>query len=279
MLGKYHYHQIFRKTILAFGSCFNNILIKRKKEAGVDGDNTAIESVKVPIQYGPAQKFISRIAAVPNSTRQAFQISLPRLSFEVKGFSYDSSRKVVPTQFIKSSSIDSSIDKKQYTQYMPVPYNLDMELTIIAKNQDDGLQILEQILPCFHPAINVSIEMIEETREERDIAIVLNGPVIPKDDYEEDFSQRRTLTWTIPFTVKTYLFGPVDVQKDIRKVNINYGSDVKRRPAELRYSAEVESTEVPPVPRNDIDPASGEYKVVETYEDIYSEDDASFGFE
>lgn len=279
MLGKYHYHQIFRKTILAFGSCFNNIHIKRKKEAGVAGDATAIESVKVPIQYGPAQKYISRIAAEPNSVRQAYQISLPRLSFEVKGFAYDSSRKLVPTQFMKTASPDSDIEKRQFTQYMPVPYNLEMELTIIAKNQDDGLQILEQILPCFHPAINVSIEMIEETREERDIAIVLSGPVIPKDDYEEDFSQRRTLTWTIPFVVKTYLFGPVDVQKDIRKISINYGTEVKRRPAELRYAAEVESTEVPPVPRNEIDPDSGEYKVVETYEDVYAEDNSFFGFD
>lgn len=279
MLGKYFYHQTFRKSILAFGSCFNNIIIKRKQESGIGGDNTAIESVRVPIQYGPAQKYISRIGAEPNSVRQQYQISLPRLSFEVKGINYDSSRKVVPTQFMKSSSADSESTKRQYAQYMPVPYNLEMELSIISKNQDDGLQILEQILPYFHPSLNVSIEMIEETHEERDIAIVLNGPVIYKDDYEEDFSQRRTITWSIPFVVKTYLFGPVDVQKDIRKININYGTDIKRRPAELRYSAEVESTEIPPVPRNDIDPASDDYKVVETFEDVYAEDNAFFGFE
>lgn len=279
MLGKYYYHQIFRKTILAFGSCFNNILVKRKKEAGVGGDSTSIESIKVPIQYGPSQKYISRIASTPESLRKPYQITLPRMSFEIKGISYDSSRKVVPTQIIKSSLEDSSGGSRQYTQYMPVPYNLQMELSIISKNQDDGLQILEQILPSFHPSLNVSIEMIEETHEERDIAIILNGPIGCEDTYEEDFSQRRTIVWTIPFTVKTYLFGPIDTQKDIRKVSINYGSDIKRRTAELRYTAEVESTEIPPVPRDEIDPSSGNYQIVETLDDIYSEDNSYFGLD
>ena len=108
---------------------------------------------------------------------------------------------------------------------MPVPYNLDVELSIISKTQDDGLQILEQILPNFHPSVNVSIEVIDETHEERDIAIVLNG-VDYTDEYEGDFSHRRTLIWTLNFTVKTYLFGPVDVQKDIRKVTLDYRSDI-----------------------------------------------------
>lgn len=278
MLGKYHYHQIFRKTILAFGSCFNNILVKRKKEATVNTDSPTIESIKVPIQYGPAQKYISRIASTPDSFKKPYQITLPRMSFEIKGINYDSSRKVVPTQFIKTSP-DNPQPNKQYTQYMPVPYNLQMELSIIAKNQDDGLQILEQILPCFHPSLNVSIEMIEETHEERDIAIILSGPVGMEDSYEEDFTQRRAIIWTIPFTVKTYLFGPVDVQKDIRKVAINYGTDIKRRTAELRYTAEVESTATPPVPRDEIDPSSGEYKVVETLDDIYAEDNNYFGLD
>ena len=106
----------------------------------------------------------------------------------------------------------------QYQQYMPVPYNLEIELAIMSKTQDDGLQILEQILPSFHPAMNVSIEVIDTTKEERDIAIVLNG-VGYQDDYEGDFTERRTLIWTLNFTVKTYLFGPIDAIRDIRKVN------------------------------------------------------------
>ena len=207
------------------------------------------------------------------------QITLPRISFEIKGLHYDGSRKLVPTQFSKTvppKGKDAEGRPVQYSQFMPVPYNLDVELNIISKNQDDGLQILEQILPNFHPSLNVSIEVIDETQEERDIAIVLNG-VGYTDDYEGDYTARRTLLWTLNFTVKTYLFGPVDVQRDIRKITLDYRSDVVRRPAELRYSAEVESTDSPPVQRDAIDPTTDNYKVVEQYQDLLSDDQDFFG--
>ena len=207
------------------------------------------------------------------------QITLPRISFEIKGLHYDGSRKLVPTQFSKTvppKGKDAEGRPVQYSQFMPVPYNLDVELNIISKNQDDGLQILEQILPNFHPSLNVSIEVIDETQEERDIAIVLNG-VGYTDDYEGDYTARRTLLWTLNFTVKTYLFGPVDVQRDIRKITLDYRSDVVRRPAELRYSAEVESTDSPPVQRDEINPTTDNYKVVEQYQDLLSDDQDFFG--
>ena len=273
MFGRYYYHQIFRKSIISFGTLFNNIVIKRKNETG------NLESLKVPVAYGPTQKFLAMIAAEPIPARQTTQISLPRMSFEIRGLAYDGSRKLVPTQFAKSrpqSGTDQENKPVQYSQFMPVPYNLDVELSIISKTQDDGLQILEQILPNFHPSVNVSIEVIDETHEERDIAIVLNS-VGYTDEYEGDFSQRRTLIWTLNFTVKTYLFGPVDVQKDIRKVTLDYRSDIKRRPAELRYTAEVQSTDTPPIPRDEINPETDNYKVVETYEDMFSEDNSFFG--
>ena len=279
MLGRYSYHQIFRKSIIAFGTLFNNIIVKRKVRTG---DKTELESFKAPIQYGPYQKYLAIIAAEPTPERQSMQITLPRMSFEIKGLSYDSSRKVVPTQLARTIPPPDS-DKKgqpiQYSQYLPVPYNLDIEMAIISKNQDDGLQILEQILPNFHPSLNVSIEIIDETHEERDIAVVLNG-VGYTDEYEGDYTQRRTLIWTLNFTVKTYLFGPVDVQKDIRKVTLDYRSDIVRRPAELRYSAEVQSTLEPPLPREEIDPdAPDTYKIVETFEDLLSEDNEFFALD
>ena len=279
MLGRYHYHQIFRKSIIAFGTLFNNIIVKRKVRKG---DKTQLESFKAPVQYGPYQKYLAIIAAEPTPERQSMQITLPRMSFEIKGLSYDSTRKVVPTQLARTIPPPDS-DKKgqpiQYSQYLPVPYNLDIEMAIISKNQDDGLQILEQILPNFHPSLNVSIEIIDETHEERDIAIVLNG-VGYTDDYEGDYTQRRTLIWTLNFTVKTYLFGPVDLQKDIRKVTLDYRSDIVRRPAELRYTQEVVSTLDPPLPREEIDPdAPDTYKVVEVYEDLLSEDNEFFALD
>lgn len=267
MLGKYYYHSIFRKSIFSFGTMFNNIVIKRKS------GNDQLETVKVPLKYGPTAKYLAIIAAEPRPERQQTQITLPRMSFEIKGLTYDGTRKAVPTQFSKTTpptGSDESGRPVQYSQYLPVPYNLDMELSIITKNQDDGLQILEQILPNFHPSLNVSIEVIDETKEERDIAVVLNN-VNYTDEYEGDFSQRRYLLWTLNFTVKTYLFGPVNAQRDIRKVVVDYRTDIVSRPAEVRYTAEIKSTSDPEIPRDQIDPLTDPYKVVETYEDLDSD--------
>ncbi len=282
MNGKYFYHQIFRKSIIAFGTLFNNIIVKRKKP-GVDRPTgKSLESYKVPIQYGPYQKYLALIEAEPSDARQQTQISLPRISFEIKGLNYDGSRKLVPTQFARTVPRDpdtKASEPVQYSQYLPVPYNLDIEMAIISKNQDDGLQIIEQILPNFHPSLNVSIEVIDVTHEERDIAIVLNG-IGYTDDYVGDYTKRRTLIWTLNFTVKTYLFGPVDAQKDIRKITLDYRTDIKKRNTELRYTAEAESTLVPPVPRAEIDPLKPEtYKVVETYEDVFGSDQGYFGLD
>ena len=204
--------------------------------------------IRYRVNTVPIRSTLAIIASEPNAARQEFQISLPRVSFEIKGLNYEGSRKLVPTQFSKTVPPEGSPKTGlpvQYTQYLPVPYNLEVELAIIAKNQDDGLQILEQILPNFHPSLNVSIEIIDETHEERDIAIVLNG-VGYTDDYEGDYSQRRTLIWTLNFTVKTYLFGPVDISKDIRKITLDYRTDIVKRPAEVRFTAEVKSTDKPP---------------------------------
>ena len=283
MLGEYFYHQIFRKSILAFGTVFNNIIVKRKMP-GVDKPTgkKAIEAYKVPIQYGPYQKFLAIIAAEPNPERQRVQANLPRISFEIKGLNYDGSRKLAPTQFAKTQPTMGPDAKQpvQYMQFLPVPYNLDIEMAIISKNQDDGLQIIEQILPDFQPSLNVSIEGIDVTHEERDIAIVLNG-IGYQDDYEGDYTQRRTLIWTLNFTVKTYLFGPVQAQKDIRKVTIDYRTDIDtKRPTEVRYSAQPVSTEVPPVPRDEIDPMEPEtYKIVESFSDLFGDDQNYFGLD
>jgi hypothetical protein len=283
MLGDYFYHQIFRKSILAFGTVFNNIIVKRKMP-GVDvpTGKDSLEAFKVPIQYGPYQKYLAIIASEPNPERQRVQASLPRISFEIKGLNYDGSRKLAPTQFAKTQPAKGPDVKQplQYKQYLPVPYNLDIEMAIIAKNQDDGLQIIEQILPAFQPSLNVSIEVIDVTHEERDIAIVLNG-IGYTDDYEGDYTQRRTLIWTLNFTVKTYLFGPVQSQKDIRKVTIDYRTEFDaKRPTEVRYSAQPVSTLVPPTPRDEINPEKPEtYKIVESYSDMFGDDQNYFGLD
>ena len=117
---------------------------------------------------------------------------------------YDSTRKTAATQKYRAVIDDDGNEVR--TQYVPVPYNIGFEVGIIAKSQDDGLQILEQILPFFQLAsLNVSIKFIPDMDEIRDVAFVLNS-VNMEDDWEDDFTTRRSITYTLSFTAKSYLW-------------------------------------------------------------------------
>tara|TARA_B100000035_G_scaffold221706_1_gene190424 strand:+ start:1900 stop:2697 length:798 start_codon:yes stop_codon:yes gene_type:complete len=230
MLGTYSYNEIFRKTVVSFGTLFNNIEIKR-----TSGSKT--EVMKVPLAYGPKEKFLARLRQVGDlTTKDAIQITLPRISFEISGFSYDTTRKVSPTQVIRSVQSDGKTKKS----FMPVPYNVDFELAIMSKNQDDGLQILEQILPFFQPFFNITINLVPELGESKDFPVSLNS-VSYEDDYEGDYTTRRTLIYTLSFTAKTYLYGPVSDTTDklIKKAIVDTSLDAKRSaPRERRYTVE-----------------------------------------
>ena len=222
MLGTYSYHEIFRRTVVAFGTLFNNIELRRSTEV-----------MKVPLAYGPKQKFLARLDQNPDPTNKRVQITLPRISFEINGISYDSTRKVSPTQKIR---VPKDVDENK-NAFMPVPYNLSFELAIISKNQEDGLQILEQILPYFQPHYNLSVKLIPELSETKDVPVVLNS-VEYEDDYENNFQTRRAIIYTLQFTVKTYLYGPVTDQKVIKKAITDIYGDVNTTsaPREVRYT-------------------------------------------
>jgi hypothetical protein len=212
---EYFYNEIFRRTIISFGSLFNNIIIKQE---GSDG-NTA-NQFRVPLAYGPTQKFLARINQQPDLNKSV-SLSLPRMSFEFVGLNYDPSRKITQTQKFKKSLTSSQSDIQ--TAYMPVPYNMDFELAIMTKLNDDMLQIVEQILPYFQPAYSMSVNLVETIGEKRDIPVVLEG-VSMSDDYEGDYTTRRALVYTLRFSVKTYLFGPItSASADIiKKVSLGY---------------------------------------------------------
>ncbi len=218
---EYFYNEIMRKTIIAFGSLFNGIAINH-----TNSDDSVVSTTKVPLAYGPTQKFLARLEQVPDLNKPV-QITLPRMSFELNGINYDPSRKTTTTQtFLKGLKSD----KKSLTKtYLPVPYNLEFELSIFTKLNDDMLQIVEQILPYFQPAYTVSVDLVETIGEKRDIPVVLNS-ITTSDDYESDFSTRRALIYTMRFTAKTYIFGPTDttISKDvIKKVSVGYVSGTK----------------------------------------------------
>ena len=229
MLGTYYYHEIVRKTIIAFGTLFNDIHIRHQDGAGND-----ITDMKVPLAYGPSQKFLARITQQADLNK-AVQITMPRMSFEMTSIQYDSTRKSSLVQTFKTCE-DGTKAKKVF---MPVPYNIGFELNVLSKLNDDSLQILEQILPYFQPHFNLTIDLVESIGEKRDIPIVLES-VSFQDDYEGSFDTRRALIHTLTFTAKTYLFGPIADTSDglIRKVQVDMytNTDVKSAKREMRYT-------------------------------------------
>lgn len=200
MLGTYTYHQIIRKVVVGFGTLFNNIEIRK-----VDASDNIERISKVPIAYAGRQKFLARLEQNPELNKK-FEIGVPRMSFEMTGITYDPSRKASPIQIYKKTTPGS---QSIATQYLPVPYNLDFELYIFAKVNEDALQIVEQILPYFQPSFNITIDLIDAMDERKDIPIVLNSISID-DEYEGDYESRRAITYTLTFTAKTYLYGPVN---------------------------------------------------------------------
>ena len=232
MLGPHFYNEAIRKTVIAFGTLFNNIELRKKNPE----DNTVIESTKVPLAYGPKQKFLTRLEENPTTRKVA--ITLPRLYFELVDVSYDSNRKTSSIQKTRASKPAEDDASEIRVQYVPVPYDLTFELGIIAKSSDDGLQILEQILPYFQPAFNVTVNFIPDMDEKRDIAVQLNS-VNYEDDWDDSFLDRRSIVWTLSFTVKSYIYGPYNKAEVIRKARIieTLGDkNVSKRQAELSYS-------------------------------------------
>lgn len=230
---EYFYNEILRRTVIAFGSLFNEISIKHTNNSG-----QVTSVIKVPLAYGPTQKFLARLEQSPDLNKPV-QITLPRMSFEFTGLTYDPTRKATTTQtFTAKSTVDGKETKKTY---LPVPYNMQFELSIMCKLNDDALQIVEQILPYFQPAYTMTVELVDVINEKRDIPVVLEN-ITMQDDYEGNFTTRRVLIYTLRFTAKTYLFGPVSsATKDIiKKTTIGYvAGDTTNTPTrEIVYSAE-----------------------------------------
>ena len=230
---EYFYHEILRRTVVSFGSLFNEINIKH-----TDNSGNVKSVIKVPLAYGPTQKFLARLEQSPDLNKPV-QITLPRMSFEFTGLTYDPTRKSTTTQtFIAKSAVDGTETKKVY---LPVPYNMQFELSIMCKLNDDALQIIEQILPFFQPSYSMTIELVDIINEKRDIPVILEN-ITMQDDYEGNFTTRRVLIYTLRFTAKTYLFGPVSsATKDIiKKATIGYitGGTTDSPTREVVYSAE-----------------------------------------
>ena len=236
MLGQYFYNESLRKTIIAFGSLFNDIAITRKNSAG-----TEVQTLKVPLAYGPKQKFITRLEQDPNDN-QAIAMTLPRIGFEINGFSYDPVRKLnrILKKKIKSTEPGKEL-KEMSIQYSPVPYDVGFELFVMTKNSDDGIQIVEQILPFFQPEYTVSIKEVPEMDTIRDVPVVLNN-ISYEDTYTGDFTERRAIVYTLSFTAKAYVYGPVSTGKPITKVQVDTYDNLQSQAPERMQRYTVQAT-------------------------------------
>jgi hypothetical protein len=205
----YQYNGIIKKAITVFGKLFSDIQIKRTNSDGV-----IIQTINVPLAYAAKEKYLVRVESDPNLTNNT-QITLPRMSFEINGYSYDPSRKV--NKMNKVSSYSNSIAK---TQFSPVPYNIDISLYLLTKTIEDALCVVEQILPVFTPDYTLSIKAIPDMSIVNDVPIILNS-ISVEDDYEGSFTERRTIIHTFNFTMKVNIFGSITSSGIITNVKTN----------------------------------------------------------
>ena len=233
MLGnRQFYHETVRNIIVGFGTLFNDIHVVRKNNSGA-----ITQSMKVPLAYGPKQKWLARIDQDAGLDSKV-AITLPRMGFEIQNLTYDPARKLNRVQKFKKVKSSASNSNKLDTQFMPVPYNLNIQLYAMAKHSDDALQMVEQILPYFQPDYTLTIKDMPEMGVARDIPIVLNS-INYEDNYKGDYAERRAIMYTLDFTTKFYLYGPVTSSKVIKTVQVDQYTDLPdvSPTREQRYTA------------------------------------------
>lgn len=237
MLDQRFYWGTTRKAIVAFGNMFNSITIDRKDAAG-----DSQETLRIPLSYAPKSKFLSRIQQQPSLDDRPVQVVLPRMSFEMLSLSYDFNRKISPLQQNRAiNSTNTTLD----AQYAPTPYNIQVSLYIYAKNQDDGLQIIEQIIPYFNPDYNLTMKTIPQMGIKNDLPIILEG-ISFEDTYDGDFADRRSIIWTLSFTMKLNYYGPINKQGIIKKVVTNTYSDAALLNKQSTMTVEPDPTSAKP---------------------------------
>lgn len=220
MFGNQFYHQTLRRYVIMFGNLFNDITVARINTSG-----QVVQRIGVPVAYGPKQKFLVRLAQDPNFEREV-AVQLPRIGFEITGVNYAPERKLASTQ--RNVRITAADDKQLLNQYVPVPYDVNMQLNIYVKNADDGTQVLEQILPYFTPEWTTTLRLIDEMDIKMDIPTVLQSTNF-EDVYEGDFDTRRAIVWSLDFVVKGYIYGPVRSTGIINRSVIRLSDEIDTR--------------------------------------------------
>jgi len=231
MFGTHFYNEGLRKLTIAFGQIFNKIVVQTK-----DANGSVVKRFTVPLAYAPKEKFITRLTQQPDLQDTQFSTILPRMGFEISGLQYDPSRKLNKLTKTRTTTDDGSTSFQQNNMkfnYTPVPYNITYSLFIFTATAENGLQIMEQIVPYFQPDYTVTINMIPDLNIKRDVPIVI-GDIAYEDNYDGDFNTRRAVIYTINFTAKTYLYGPSTNQGVVKRVQTDLGTDTIDKAREER---------------------------------------------
>ena len=236
MFGHQYYNQVIRRFVVMFGTLFNDIIVQRFNKAG-----QRIQALKVPIAYGPKEKFLVRITQDPELTNQS-QVSLPRMGFEMTGMQYMPDRKLSSTQRRVNTVGTISSNNSLKAVYTPVPYDFNFSLSVFVKNADDGVQILEQILPFFTPEWTTTLKIIPEMNIKHDVPTVLQS-VTTEDAYDGDFETRRSLIYNLDFLVKGYIYGPVKKSGVIKRTMVDF---INSANTELQQGKRLEKITITP---------------------------------
>ena len=228
MLGNGHfYNRTIRKIVVAFGTMFNDLQVVRYSKDG----NTSYERFSVPLSYGPKEKYITRLSSDPDLLKN-FGSVVPRMSFNLEGIQYDSSRKQLSIN--KKFTVT---ENNMYYHYSPVPYNFEFSLSIYVRNTEDGTQLIEQILPFFTPDFTITIDLVKEMDQKYDLPVILES-VTPEIEYEGDMISTRLIIWNLTFTVKSFIFPPIKDAREgglITQSNTNIYIDSRARDSQKVY--------------------------------------------
>lgn len=213
MLGDPYYHGIIRKTIVAFGELFSDMKLERKDPAGA-----VQQLIRVPIAYGPKEKWLRRLQENPD-LQKSVKITAPRMAFEITSYQYDASRRIAAGAYVATDAKDKV--------NVPVPYTLGIDLYVITRTQEDSLNIIEQILPYFAPNIEVTIDVLDDPLLTSTFPISLNG-IVQNDNYDTDYDDNRLIVNTLSFNAKINLYGPVNKPNVIKTsiANVNKSLDI-----------------------------------------------------
>lgn len=212
MIGSHWYHKLFTIYSKVFANLFNDLTVVRYDKSG-----NIVQQLPVPIAYGPKSKWVRRVTEDPDHS-QTVAYQVPRMAYELTSWErITDGRQKWPLR--KRSNTNTANTTMTY-QYVGNPYRLTFQLYILARNADEGFQIMEQIIPFFAPDWHVTISPVPEMNYRDDCKIKLINAQLDQ-EYDGSLEDQRIMTWTISFEMEVLFYGPKERQGIIKRVQVD----------------------------------------------------------